>query len=362
MRGQTLQLFLVVSVAGCSGGPVAPPDDAPEVDLDALFAPASQAEVDAVAADWAARSPGAAGVETELDTTVLAGPTTIRVRVVSHLVAGARHYGAVMLADGTPTPAPVLVFTHPDDAGVAVEDVLTQIALVGEVARRFVWVVPSFRSESLRFAGDAWRSEGEASPFDGDVDDALALLDVALGLEAAADTSAIGVLGFSRGAGVALLMGARDPRIDRIVDFFGPTDFFGPWVRGVVAEVLDGATPDLPGLAFLRARWLEPLRQGERTTAEVRLELVRRSPVLFAALLPAVQVHHGTADPVVDVSQAQSLVAAMESLGRGPPGFEAYLYPGAGHSPFTMLESLGRATTFLEALLPAPSLHARTGR
>lgn len=361
MRSPTLRLFLAASFVACGGGPVAPPDDAREVDLDALFAPASQAEVDAVAVDWAARSPLAAGVQAELDTTVPAGPTTMRVRIVSHLVDGGRHYGALLLADGTPTPAPVLVFAHPGDEGVAVEDVLNQIALVGDVARRFVWVVPSFRSESLRFAGDSWRSEGETSPFDGDVDDALALLDVALGVEAGADTSAIGVLGFSRGAGVALLMGARDPRIDRVVEFFGPTDFFGSWVRGVVADVLDGGTPDLPGLAFLNARWLEPLRVGERTTAEVRLELVRRSPVLFAARLPAVQVHHGTADPVVDVSQAESLVAAMSSLGRGPPGFEAHLYPGAGHSPFTMLESLGRATAFLEALLPAPALLARTG-
>ena len=246
----------------------------------------------------------------------------------------------------------MIVYSHGGDQGTSVEDVLLQFLLAGELAANFVWVVPSFRSEHLSFGGVTWTSEGLPSPWDRDVDDALSLLDVALAMEPAADAENVGVLGFSRGAGVGMLMGIRDPRIDRVVEFFGLTDFFGSFVQDIVEDALRGSLRDLPGLAFLSEMYIQPLKRGELTIPEVRSELIRRSPVLFADRLPALQLHHGTMDTVVEVSQAESLIAAIEALGREQPDFEAHLYPGGLHSPFALPGSITRAVQFLSVLLP----------
>jgi dipeptidyl aminopeptidase/acylaminoacyl peptidase len=338
-------------------GPTAPDDTiAGGVDLGVLFAAPTSTEIDAVAAQWAARTPAATDVTTEIDSVFTPSGLTfaVRVRVVSHVVDGFRHVGAIVTADGVTGPAPVVVYTHGGDGGVAVEDLLQTLPVLGTEAADFVWVVPSFRSESLRFAGETYTSQGTPSPWDRDVDDALSLFEVALSVEAAADETSVGVLGFSRGAGVALLMAIRDDRIDRVVEFFGPTDFFDVYVRDVVAEALRGTPRDLPGLDWLDATYLQPLALGEKTIAEVRLELVRRSAVLFAEELPAVQIHHGTADAVVEVSQAESLIATLAALGRSEPDVQSYLYDGGTHNFLTLSGSVGRASEFLVALLPAP--------
>ena len=201
----------------------------------------------------------------------------------------------------------------------------------------------------MKTTSPAWsfRSEGAPSPWDRDVDDALALVSATLANEPAADPGRIAVLGFSRGAGVGLLMAARDPRIDAVVDFFGPTDFFDPWVRGLVEEALEGRPRNLPGLAWLTEQYLQPLRRGDLTLQAVRTELVRRSVTLFASTLPAVQVHHGTADGVVSFSQAERLDQAMRAQGRSAPGYQFYIYPGGDHNPLTLPGSVDRTAAFL---------------
>jgi len=350
------RLAALLAVAGCSDAGTGPADDriVAGVDLDILFAGAEPSEIAATSDEWATRSSSAVDVQTERDTVVTLGVLSIRVRVVSHDVGGVRHFGAILTDEALAGQAPVIVYAHGGDRGASVEEVLLQFGFVGDLASRFVWIVPSFRSEDLRFAGTAWTSEGPPSPWDRDVDDALALLDVTLGLEPAADAGNVGVLGFSRGAGVGMLMGVRDARIDRVVDFFGPTDFFDVFVQDVVEEALRGTLRNLPGLVFLDQAYIQPLQRGEVTIAEVRQQLIRRSVVLFAGRLPTLQLHHGSADDVVEVSQAESLIAAMAALGRGEPDFEAHVYPGGSHSPLTLPGSIPSAVEFLAALLPIP--------
>ena len=142
-------------------------------------------------------------------------------------------------------------------------------------------------------------------------------------------------------------MAVRDRRIDAVVEFFGPTDFFGPFVRGVVEDALRGRPRDLPGLTYLDAQFIQPLQRGELTIQDVRPELIRRSAVYFVDRLPQVQVHHGTADSIVPVSQAQSLIDAMRAAGRTAPAFEFYLYPGGGLDPISLVGSLDRTVLFL---------------
>jgi dipeptidyl aminopeptidase/acylaminoacyl peptidase len=343
------------ALTACSDDPVGMGDGiVAGVDLDALFAAATSAEIAAVEADWQSRTVGAVGVEVVEDTVVVQSGLDVRVRIVTHVVDDFRHVGAVISVLGATGPLPVIVYAHGGDEGVSVEDVLFQFPLIGADVAGFVWIVPSFRAEPLRFRGQTWKSQGSPSPWDRDVDDALALLDATLSIEPAADEANVAVLGFSRGAGVGMLMGIRDERIDRIVEFFGPTDFLGPFVRTLTQESLLGDPRDLPGLAYLDETFLQPLADGEKTIAEVRLELVRRSPVLWAPELPTLQLHHGTDDPIVEVSQAEALITVMTAIGRSEPDFQPFLYPGGTHTPLALPNSIERAVAFLLALLPAP--------
>ena len=144
-----------------------------------------------------------------------------------------------------------------------------------------------------------------------------------------------------------MLAGIRDERIENIVAFFGPTDFFDDWVRQIVREAALGRPRKLTGVAHLDSIFVQPYMRGEIEVAEVRLELVRRSSVLFAEDLPAVQLHHGDSDETVAVTQAYSMIRAMEALGREPPEFEAFIYEGGGHNLFGLTGAIARAVEFL---------------
>lgn len=321
------------------------------VDLDALFAPAREAEIQAIRADWEARDVAPRDVQVEAEEPFSLGSVDATLRVLSHAVDGFRHFGAVVVPDGAEAAGlPVVVYAHGGDRGVDAA-ALSQLGIVlGDVLADFVWVIPSFRAETLRTAGGVWPSGGQPSPWDRDVDDALSFLNAALASTPEADPERLGVLGLSRGAGVALLMAIRDPRVDRVVEFFGPTDFFGPYVQDVVRDAIDGSLGDIPGLSVLDQRFIQPLAEGVLTPEEVRPELVRRSAVLFAPSLPVVQIHHGVEDDIVDVSQAQALADALAALDRGPPDDEFYRYESGGHDPLSLSGSVTRAVEFLGVL------------
>ena len=319
-----------------------------EAELDRLFVPPSQAEVDTISQDWAARDYGAMDVRVELSEALSLGGTATNLRVVSHVVAGARHYGAIVVPEGASRESlHVLAYFHGGDAGVSVGDLQFVGTALGELRDSFVYVVPSYRSEPLRHGGRSWVSEGPSSHWDYDVDDAIALVNVAFETTPEAEPGGYSVFGGSRGAGVALLAGVRDDRLKRIVAFFGPTDFFDEWVREIVREAALRMPRNLPGVAHLDSTVVQPFIRGEITRAEARLEIVRRSSVLYAADLPSVQLHHGTLDAVVSVSQAESLIRAMKGLGRGPPDFEAYIYEGGGHDFVTLQEAVERGVEFI---------------
>lgn len=341
--------------ASASGATVTVAAEALDLDaeLEALFTPASAAEVAAVRADWAARDVAATDVSVELTEQLTLGTSTATLRIVSHTVAGVRHFGAIIVPDGAaPESLPILMYTHGGDGGVSVDEFQVLSLALGELVDRFVYVIPSFRSEPLRHGDRAWVSDGPSGHWDYDVDDAIALVNVTFESTPEARPGSFNIFGGSRGAGVALLAGIRDPRVERVIAFFGPTDFFDAWIRVIARKTaLDGPW-DLPGLIHLDSTVVRPLIRGGITTEEARLRLVRRSSVLFAEDLPAVQLHHGTADFVVPVSQAESMIRTMEALGRTPPEFEAFIYEGGGHDYLSLAGAIPRAVAFIAQVLP----------
>ena len=323
-----------------------------EAELELLFAPPSRSEMESVREDWGVRSAPAADVRVELSEGYYVGRTEAGLRIVSHVVTGARHYGAIVTPSGAEAESlPVLVYLHGGDNGVFMDELQILAFGLGDLTDRFVYVVPSYRSEPLRHGGAQWVSDGVSSPWDYDVDDVIALVNVAFETTPEAKPGSYGIIGISRGGGVALLAGIRDERVERIVTFFGPTDFFDSWVRDIVREAALRMPRSLPGVIHLDSTVVQPYIRGEVTVPEARLELVRRSPVLFAAQIPRLQVHHGSIDFVVPVSQAESLMRAMDALGRGPPDFEAHIYGSGGHDVSTLEEAIPRATAFLAGAL-----------
>jgi dipeptidyl aminopeptidase/acylaminoacyl peptidase len=327
-----------------------------------LFAPPIEAETNAVMADWASRSPAIADSATVARKTKSAGGL-FDIRIVRHRVDGALHYGAICTPNGAVQASKaVLVYLHGGDTGENIDDLLFLLSFAfGGVPEDFVYVIPSFRSEPITFDNVTYASEGEPSPWDRDVDDAMVLLSLAIASEPATDPERVGVIGFSRGACVGMLMAIRDPRVDLAVEFFGPTDFYGAFVQEVTADALNGTLRDLPGLETLNQTLLQPLKAGTLSVAEVRLALLRRSPARFADQLPPLQLHHGTADATVPVSEAERLIEVMTALGRTAPDFESYLYPGGGHTP-ALPGSLDRALAFVGRLAPESRQHLQESR
>jgi acetyl esterase/lipase len=348
-------LALAMAVTACDDA-TEPEDRIVEgVNITALFAAPTEAEIAAVVQEWESREPSAAdvAVEASFDRVLNGGAATAR--VVSAITDGNRHYGIVQAVDGAPAASlPVLLVAHGGDGGTSLAEVDLVTAALGDLASEFVMAAPAFRSETLT-AGDAsYASEGEPSPWDQDVDDALAFVQAAAEVVPAADPTRVAVVGFSRGGGVALLMGIREPAIEQVVEFFGPTDMFSDWVEELVVLALGGTIIDLPGLADLDAQVIQPLQRGEIELAEARMELVRRSSVLFADRLPDTQLHHGALDPVVPVTQGEALIDAMDALGRTPPSFEGYLYPLGTHDPFSLDGALPRVYTALTRVVGEP--------
>ena len=320
-----------------------------EAELDSILLPPTESEMDVVRVDWAGRDYSALGARVELAEELALAGATANLQIVSHTVGGSRHYGAIIVPDGgaAERSLPILAYLHGGDGGVSIADIQIAAFALGELRDSFVYVIPSFRSEPLRYGDSTWVSEGNSSHWDHDVDDVLALVNVAIETIPQAKPDSINLLGGSRGGGVALLAGVRDERIARIVAFFGPTYFFDDWIREIAREAALRMPRRLTGVAHLDSTIVQPYFRGDLTRADARIALVRRSSALFAADLPSVQLHHGTIDETVDVSQAEALIERMEAIGRGAPDFEAYIYEGGGHEILGLGAAIPRAVAFL---------------
>lgn len=353
-------LALAVAVGACDS----PTDrDDPltlEERLDAAFAPPSMAEIAAIRAEWAARDPHAENVQQVGTFEMRFDGYTSDARIYRHSVDGNVHVGLVMIPRvASPASLPVLVYGHPGDGGLNLIEMTLLDAILGPRADEFVIVAPTFRSEPLIIGSQRFFSTGEPSPWDRDVDDALALLEVALSEVAEADETRIYVSGFSRGAGVALLMGIRDPRIRGVIEVAGPTDFTSEYVRDIVEEALADSLRALPGLNDLDRELIQPFARGEISVQRLRAELLRRSPVFFVDDLPPLQVHHGEADDIVVPEQAVALRTALRQVNRDD---EVFLYPGVGHLPFGMFALPGRVQDWFDRRLgPAGLLSGERG-
>jgi fermentation-respiration switch protein FrsA (DUF1100 family) len=345
-------IWVCLLLAGCgSDGGTGPDRGFDRADLPLLFAPVTENERVAVLADWASRDVSPREVRVVQRDTIALGVDSLEVRILSHLVQGDRHYGAVIVPLAAAViPRPVLAYTHFSDTGVNVEAALLALgAVAGLRGTQFALVLPSYRGKTLSFGSSVWTSEGDVSIWDGEVDDALALIHAAWEQPGVARGNAA-TLGFSAGGSIALLAAIREPEIVRVVDFFGPTDFFGTFAQDLLLSILDDDPPGLASIPELQASVVDPLERGELSLPDMRLELLRRSALHFVDRLPLVLAHHSTVDGVVSVRETEALERAVQQAGGA---IEAHYYAGGGHSPFGLRGSLSRTAAFLGVLSPA---------
>lgn len=344
-HGRSLFAGALLALAGCGEDPTGPaPDTTPGgADFSALFQPPTAAEKQAVLADWAPPVM-ATQVRTEAVDTVRIASRSVVVRIVSHVVESERHVGAITYPVGATAALPALLYCHFDVEGIQFESaVLVLTAVAGLRGDQFAYVIPSYRGQSLRLGSQRFRSEGERSLLDGEIADALGLLQVAWSMPQIMDGRAA-ALGLSAGATVALLAAAREPGIEAVVDYFGPSDFFGTYSEGMLRRIVDGDIPQIRRIRLVAEQLILPWADGEISTPQMRLALLRRSPGQFADRLPPILAHHGTADDIVDPSETTRLQGAVDVAGGQ---MQSWTYLGSGHSPFGMSGALARTAEFL---------------
>jgi hypothetical protein len=320
--------------------------------LSRVFAKPTSDEIARVESGWARRDLNPRDIREEDRLTLRISHYTFEVRIVSHLVHGFRHYGAILIPEEAEARAlPVIIESKGVSPTYFPLD-LERIAaprMMGSSADQFIYVVPSFRGEIMTFKGTTFTSEGDRrDALDGATDDALALLNVALKTTRGADPDRICAFGHSRGGNVAMLIGIRDKRIDCVVNWAGPTDwFYAMGTNGWTEQELWGeglrtrANTQQTGGQNVE-RFLMRAIEGKASLKDVRLNMIASSPLYFAHRLPPSQHHYGLDDPSVPSRNAYDLLEAFRrhriatavSDGRSDPAgarYQMFLYPDQGH-------------------------------
>ena len=198
---------------------------------------------------------------------------------------------------------PVLIFNH-GGVGQWGRIVMPDILEMSRLAERgYVVLASSFRGEG--------GSEGRPDMGGGDIDDALALIDVAAALPGA-DTGRIGMWGFSRGGLTTYGALAKSRRIAAAVIEGGPTDLLHAARRPefdahVYPDVMPGYLADREGVLAARS----PLDWPERLSPSA-----------------AILILHGGDDPRVEPTDALRMAEALQRLKRS---YRLKVYEGGGH-------------------------------
>jgi pimeloyl-ACP methyl ester carboxylesterase len=322
--------------------------------LSELFATPTDKEIQMVLDDWSSRDTASHDWQVEAASQF----SGLRFEVVSHRVAGSRHYGVVRYparynAQGS---YPVLVENHGGNNGVGVNILGRYSGLNGSATcyQNCFIVVPSYRGEELRGAPGLGTllSEGEPDTIDLDVDDVMSLISAVLENIPGADEDRIIASGGSRGGGVTYLLAARDPRVSTAIVLFGASDHLHSTIlQDAESIAANGGPARNPVLNTSYVYGVEPYLDRKLTFQEARLALIRRSVVYFLERVAPLQVHHGERDSAVDVLHGQAVADGLARLGRGSPDYEFYFYAQGTHNPASMSGFQARVDSRLCPLL-----------
>jgi dipeptidyl aminopeptidase/acylaminoacyl peptidase len=304
-----------------------------------LLQPPNPGEIAAVQSEWRARDLTPTDVRTVATHRVNISGAEFEASIVSYSLAGLRQYGALFLPARAVGALPVILDIRGVEPGYPVRRLdqgpFSATVVTSPEHQRFAFAVPSLRGHAIELAGQTYTSEGDRrDSWDGATDDAIGFLTVVLSLDELVDRERVAVFGASRGGSVALLMAARDPRIDAAVAFAPATDWFSlmgrpgeDWLETLVAaeaqQERDQSTREAQFLEwFVDDRRRPPL-------AEARRQIISSSPLYFRSIGAAIQVHHGLDDRPVPVRNSQALERRLVEAGASNGA--VLFYAGAGH-------------------------------
>lgn len=268
-----------------------------DINLDSLYRPIDTLELNAIRLGWQNYDLSS----DSFNITNQAGYYHNRkLLIIEHFAKGARHFGALVFPVGFDPQKryPLLVWANglnQKSPAVSLQDFAVK-KVVTQLTDHFI-VIPSYRGQALvlgqrRFCSDGFFGDA----FDGAADDALRLLELIKNEVTGVDDDKITVFGISRGATVALLMGARDRSIKNIIAAAAPTNFYTPEVYHRYGRQY-------------RYQFLSTTSEIER----IRAKIIKSSPLYFIEdYSNAMLLIHGEKDSVVPVSEALAIVGKLE--------------------------------------------------
>jgi dienelactone hydrolase len=303
-----------------------------------LLSPPRAAELQRVDQDWRQKSWVVDDVTPVGVTAVPMGRDHFEARLYTHTLNGARRCGVVVIPPGAARKSLAglldigdVRWDYPD------RDLSRGLYLArvfGSRAAEFGVVIPCARGMAIRIGEFRVEAEGDRrDAWEGMAEDAIAFLSAALSVTPEIDAERVGAYGYSRGGGVALIVGQRDTRIKAVLDFAGPTDWFSAMGRPGQnwPERLEQAYRD-PALEpdTRESQYLDWFVRGRESLplSTLRRRLAGASPLYFTNKLPPVQVHHGEDDRPVPVRNA---TAVRDRLQPGDESRRVFIYPGVGH-------------------------------
>ncbi len=310
--------------------------------LQDLFLQPTSAEIERVRESWRRRDLNPRNARIIMRRNIDLNDTAAEARFVEHTVHDARHVGVVIVPEGAAgRRLPLLVETKgvsPSFPPLEVPDGLTSPHLMAASRGDVIYVAPSYRGERIVIGADTLTSEGDRrDAWDGATDDTIAFLRAAMQLTPEADTSRVCVFGRSRGGAVALLTGIREARVDCVVSWAAPTDWFSRmdlvgWTQQeLVADGLrNHAEPGETGGQFINY-FLDPAIEGRRGLDETRLHMIASSAMYFAGGLPLAQVHWGLEDSIVPSVNGTGFVDRYADADRPEGCLDIRFHPDAGH-------------------------------
>jgi len=304
-----------------------------------LLQPPNPGEIAAVQSEWRARDLTPTDVTTVATHRVNISGAEFEASIVSYSLAGLRQYGALFLPARAVGALPVILDIRGVEPGYPVRRLdqgpFSATVLTSPEHQRFAFAVPSLRGHAIELAGQTYTSEGDRrDSWDGATDDAIGFLTVVLSLDEPVDRDRLGVFGASRGGSVALLMAARDPRVNAAVAFAPATDWFSlmgrpgeDWLEALLAAKAQQERDENTREAQFHEWFVDDRRQ--LALSEARRRIIASSPLYFRPIGAAIQVHHGVDDRSVPVRNSQAL--EQRFLEAGASNWQVLFHSGAGH-------------------------------
>ncbi|HSC54993.1 MAG TPA: prolyl oligopeptidase family serine peptidase [Phnomibacter sp.] len=280
-----------------------------------LFTTPTTAELDNVFNGWKNKNIIPADYQLLQEADVI--PGTFKLKIVSFRVNGIKEYGALIIPNNTANTVPVQMYVGGFGLNITTNSVNVALDTQAPGSSTII-AIPALRGQSLELTinGKVYTtpiSEGEhCDAFDGATDDVLAFLNLVQQTEAIADVNRTGVRGGSRGGTVAMLAGIRDTRVKLVIAVVSPTDMLA-----LTAENQNDDT--------YRCQFLSAYKNGQRTLEETRNKIIASSPLYFAQYLPLTQLHLGSKDANVPVSQGYALQEKLAGLSNASK-FQLYTY------------------------------------